>query len=130
MSRTALDGYVIKAIEKDYLLDLIKRLSTVYFVEVLGFCIMGNHFHLMARMYPGDCYDDDEVMRRFCRYYGVDGDKYLEDGRIRFFREEWSNLSEYVREIKQTFSRFYNKRHDPKSYTQVLGEGNYGSQLE
>ncbi len=33
MSRTALDGYVIGDVEKDFLLNLIKRLSMVYFAE-------------------------------------------------------------------------------------------------
>jgi len=37
MSRTALDGYVMGDVEKDFLLNLIKRLSKVYFAEVLGF---------------------------------------------------------------------------------------------
>ena len=39
MSRTALDGYVIGNVEKDFLAYLIKRLSRVYFAEVLGFCL-------------------------------------------------------------------------------------------
>ena len=43
MSRTALDGFVLGDVEKDYLLDLTKRLSSVYFADVLGFCLMGNH---------------------------------------------------------------------------------------
>ena len=38
MSRTALDGYVIGDIEKEFLLKLIKQLSSVYFTEVMGFC--------------------------------------------------------------------------------------------
>jgi len=42
MSRTALDGYVLGDVEKEHLLRLIKQMSAVYFVEVLGFCIMGN----------------------------------------------------------------------------------------
>jgi len=44
ISRTALDGFVLGDIEKDFLLKLIKRLSSVYFSEVLGFCVMGNPF--------------------------------------------------------------------------------------
>ena len=28
------------------------------------------------------------------------------------FRKKWSNISEYVKEIKQSFTRFYNKRHN------------------
>ena len=45
ISRTALPGYVLGDVEKDYLLSLIKDLSSIFFVDVFGFCIMGNHFH-------------------------------------------------------------------------------------
>jgi hypothetical protein len=45
MSRTALDGFPLGDIEKDFRLDLIRRYSTLYFVEILGFCLMGNHFY-------------------------------------------------------------------------------------
>ena len=38
MSRTALDGFPLKDVEKDFLLDLIKRISSLYFTEILGFC--------------------------------------------------------------------------------------------
>ncbi len=44
MSRTALDGYVIGDVEKDFLFNLIKKLSRVYFAEVLGFCLMGKPY--------------------------------------------------------------------------------------
>ena len=46
ISRTALPGFVLGDMEKDYLVNLIKRLSAVFFVDVFGFCVMGNHFHL------------------------------------------------------------------------------------
>ena len=36
VSRATLDGFVLGDVEKEYLLDLIKRLSSVYFAEVLG----------------------------------------------------------------------------------------------
>lgn len=38
MSRTALDGFVLGDVEKDLLLQHIRRLANVYFTEVLGFC--------------------------------------------------------------------------------------------
>jgi len=44
ISRAVLDGFVFGDVEKDYLLKLIKRLISVYFSEVLGFCVMENHF--------------------------------------------------------------------------------------
>ena len=88
ISRTALDGFVLGDVEKDYLLKLIRRLSSVYFVEVLGFCLMGNHFHLLVRVHPGDDYDDEEIKRRFKLYYGDDKKRVLQDGQIPFLREK------------------------------------------
>ena len=116
MSRTALDGFVLGDVEKDFLLDLITRLSSVYFAEVLGFCLMGNHFHLLVKMHTGERYSDEEVKRRFNLYYGKDTNRELGDGQIPVLREKWASLSEYVKEIKQAFSRFYNKLHNRRGF--------------
>ncbi|MDY7031807.1 MAG: transposase [Thermodesulfobacteriota bacterium] len=115
ISRTALDGYVIGDIEKDSLLKLIKRMSSVYFAEVMGFCLMGNHFHLVVRMHTEECCSDEEIRKRFRLYYG-DTKQELSDEQILCFREKWANISEYMREIKQNFSRFYNKLHNRKGF--------------
>ena len=116
VSRTALDGFVLQDVEKDYLLKLITHLSSVYFTEVLGFCLMGNHFHLLVRMLPDNEYSDEEIQRRFELYYPDDKNRKFMKGQIPFLREKWSKLSEYIKEIKQSFSRFYNKRHRRKGY--------------
>jgi len=116
VSRTALDGFVLGDMEKEYLVYHIRRLSSVYFTEVLGFCVMGSHFHLLVRMKPGDEYDDEEIKRRFKLYYEEDAKMALLDGQVPFFRDKWSSLSEYVKEIKQGFSRFYNNRHHRKGF--------------
>ena len=117
MSRTALDGFVLKNVEKEFLMNLIKRLSRVYFAQVLGFCIMGNHFHLLVRMATGEDYDREEIKRRYKLYYGEESKTEVNDEAIiELLREKWENLSEYIKEIKQGFSRFYNKRHGRKGF--------------
>jgi putative transposase len=118
ISRTALDGFVLGDVEKEFLLNLIRRLSSVYFAEVLGFCIMGTHFHLVVRLHPGDGVANEEIGKRFSLYYGADKDEKLKlgDERVHVFREKWGSLSEYVREIKQTFSRWYNKTHGRRGF--------------
>ena len=40
MSRTALDGFPMDDIDKDFMLDLIRRYAALYLVEILGFCLM------------------------------------------------------------------------------------------
>ena len=116
ISRTALDGFVLGDVEKEYLLTLIQQLSAVYFTEVLGFCLMGNHFHLLVRMLPETAFTDAEIRTRFQRYYGPDSERQLTDGQLPTLRAKWASLSDYVKEIKQGFSRWYNKRHGRKGF--------------
>ena len=91
-------------------------MSSVYFAEVIGFCLMGNHFHLLVRMHPGEKYSNEEIKKRFSLLYGDDKNRNLGEGQIPFLREKWASLSEYVKEIKQTFSRFYNRLHNRKGF--------------
>jgi len=116
MTRTALDGYVLGDVEKDYLFQVIKKLSSVYFSEVIGVTVMGTHFHLLTRMHQGKEYSDEEIHRRFLLYYGEGTKKELSKGQIPSYRAKWENLSEYVKDIKQQFSRFYNKRHNRRGF--------------
>ena len=103
-------------VEKEYLLSLIQRLSAVYFTEMLGFCLMGNHFHLLVRMHPEAEFSADDIRTRFQRYYGADSNRQLTDGQLPTLRAKWASLSDYVKEIKQGFSRWYNKGHGRKGF--------------
>jgi REP element-mobilizing transposase RayT len=109
MSRTALDGFPLGDVEKDFMLDLIRRFSALYFVEILGFCLMGNHFHILVRMFPEYKYTDEDIQKRYERFYG--DESMFAAGWIPSLRAKLSSLSEFVKEIKQTFSRYYNKKH-------------------
>jgi putative transposase len=114
MSRTALDGFPLKDVEKDFMLDIIKKLSTLYFTEILGFCLMGNHFHLLVKMIPENHFSDDEIQKRFEAFYG--DSREFAAGQIPYWREKLSSLSEFVREIKVGLARYYNRRHNRRGY--------------
>jgi hypothetical protein len=75
---------------------------------------MGNHFHLVVRMLPESQISDSEIKERFTRFYGKS--RQLTEGQIHFYRHKWCSLSEFIKEIKQTFSRSFNKRHHRKGY--------------
>jgi REP element-mobilizing transposase RayT len=114
MSRTALPEFPMGPAENEYLLGLIKHLGAIYFTEILGFCLMGNHFHILLRMHPESKYSDEEVVKRYKLYYGED--RKITPHQIPFFREKWGNLSEFIKEVKQSFSRFYNRRHNRRGF--------------
>ncbi|CAB1059435.1 hypothetical protein D1BOALGB6SA_4197, partial [Olavius sp. associated proteobacterium Delta 1] len=102
MSRTALDGFPLKDVEKDFMLDLIKSLSSLYFTEILGFCLMGNHFHLLVKIFPENRFTDEEIQKRFETYF--DDSREFAEGQIPYLREKLSSLSEFMREIKVGFA--------------------------
>jgi putative transposase len=70
ISRTALDGYVLGDVEKEFFVKLLKQQAAVYFAEILGYCVMGNHFHLLVRMLSGNSFNDEEILKRYQGVYG------------------------------------------------------------
>ena len=114
MSRTALDGFPLGDIEKDFMLDLIRRYATLYFVEILGFCLMGNHFHILVKTLPEYKFTDQDIKKRYVGFYGEE--RVFSDGLVQSLRTKLSSLSEFVREIKVGFARYFNKRHHRRGY--------------
>ncbi|VFQ44779.1 transposase [Desulfoluna butyratoxydans] len=112
ISRTALDGLPFGKVEKDELVRIIQRYSAVYSVEVLGFAIMGNHFHLLVEVSPADSMSNEDVRIRFHLLYGETIE--FPEERLEEYRERFCSLSAYVKDIKQRFSCFYNKRKKRK----------------
>ena len=114
MSRTALDGFPLGDIEKDFMLDLVRRYAALYLVEILGFCLMGNHFHILVRVIPEYRFSDEEILKRYIDFYG--DERMFADGLLPSLRLKLSSLSEFMREIKVNFARFYNRRHHRRGY--------------
>ena len=97
MSRAALDGFPLGDIEKDFMLDLIRRYAALYLFKILGFCLMGNH-HLLVKMFPEYKFSDEDIKKRHVGFYR--DDRAFACGQVPSLREKLSNLSEFVREIK------------------------------
>jgi len=70
----------------------------------------------LVRMEPGRDKPLSEIQKRFAIYYGEDRKLELTDERVPALRKKWGSLSEFVKEIKQGFSRFYNRRHRRKGF--------------
>ena len=96
------------------MLDLIRRYAALYLVEILGFCLMGNHFHLLVKMFPEYKFTDEDIKNRFVGFYG--DDRAFAYGQVPSLRKKLSNLSEFVREIKVGLARYYNRRYNRRGY--------------
>ena len=116
ISRSALPGLPISDPDKGFFFNILKFLTSVYCLDLIGFCIMGDHFHLLVQTYPQEKMSDADVGRSFKIYYGDNSDKVLPANQISNFRQKWTHLSQYVKELKQRFTHYYNKHYGRKGY--------------
>ena len=75
---------------------------------------MDNHFHILVRMFPEDHGDTAALRERFTLAHG-DQARFPSE-KISNLRRKWSSLSEFIKDIKQNFSRYYNKKNGRKGY--------------
>ncbi|HLP45836.1 MAG TPA: transposase [Candidatus Kapabacteria bacterium] len=116
--------------EKEYFLSLMEKLSSGFFIQIHAFCIMGNHFHILATGMELEAQNasKDDLIRKYKLIYGKNaeppqgsyqsnGDIVPDaDGGIERLRNRLGSVSRFVQELKQSFSRWYNKKHDRKGY--------------
>jgi hypothetical protein len=67
-----------------------------------------------VKIFPEYKFTDEDIKKRYEAFYG--DERTFAAGWIPSLREKLSNLSEFVREIKVGFTRYYNKRHHRRGY--------------
>lgn len=116
--------------EKEHFLSLLERLSHGYYVQIHAFCIMDNHFHILATGLEEDAKRASwgELLSRYRKMYGRRSDPPVgrresdgdidpdpDEGKERL-RRRLGSISRFVQELKQTFSRWYNARNEREGY--------------
>ena len=98
-------------------------------VEVLAYCVMSNHFHLMVKVPEPQAISDDELLRRYRLLYDekncppssprpqvLEGLLRADEREGRELRERilarMHDLGVFMRELKQRFGIWYNHRHE------------------
>jgi REP element-mobilizing transposase RayT len=114
ISRTVGRQYYLGEVEKEKLFNLIRLFSKLYLVKVIGYCIMDNHFHLLVKSESADKYSDEEILTRLSEFYNRDS--WIYKDKITYYRKKLSDISEYVKAIKQSFSQWYNRSNNRNGY--------------
>ena len=134
MSRTAGGEMVFGEVEKEAFRRLMWRMAKFSGVEVLTYAVMGNHFHLLVKVperakflkrFEGEG-GEAKLLEHLSLLYSkayINGVK-AELARVReagreaeaeaildTFRRRFCDLSIFVKELKERFSRWFNKHH-------------------
>lgn len=128
MSRTTCQSFLFGDEEKEVFKALLRQQARFAGIEILTFCIMDNHFHLLIRIPEKETLSDATLIARYTDYYGTSkipqstfsvdelkealsaGGADADYVRNRV-RNRMGDLSAFMRELKQRFSLWYNSKH-------------------
>jgi len=120
ISRTVLKSFLLDDEARETFLSILRMLTRVYFVKVVTFSLMNNHFHLIVRMLPPDGIGDSDLEERFNIYYNEGKQKrnwrpwHVSDASR--YRCRFADLSRFMQDLKQRFSRWHNKKNDNQGH--------------
>ncbi|HEY1051057.1 MAG TPA: transposase [Prosthecobacter sp.] len=152
MSRTNGGEIRLDDVEKEALRRVIWRMAEFCGVKVVTYCVMSNHFHLLAEVPHRDTwlqrFEGPEGEARLFEHLAVlyskaylgllrddladlraRGLAALAQERIEGLKKRFCDLSLFVKEVKERFSRWFNKRHGRRGtlwmdrFKSVLVEG-------
>jgi hypothetical protein len=144
LSRVVDRRFILGDPEKETFRRILRQCETFYGLNVLTYCIMSNHFHLLVEVPEPRELSEEDVLSRIGALYPAkfvaglrhDVDAFRKAGLESsaqalldsFTRRMWS-LSNFMKSLKQRFSSFYNRGHErtgtlwEERYRSIIVEG-------
>ncbi|MFU8847101.1 MAG: transposase [Opitutales bacterium] len=145
MTRTVNGERLFGTREREVLRKMIWQVADFCGVEVLTYCVMSNHFHVLVRVPDTVQISDQELLRRYRVLYPkptkyqtasiavmekelAEGGEKADNIRDRLLAR-MGDVSEYMKSLKQRFSVWYNRSHErygtlwAERFKSVLVEG-------
>jgi REP element-mobilizing transposase RayT len=134
ISRVVAGERLLDDAAKEVLRRMLWKTAEFCGVEILAYCLMSNHFHILVRVSPADCGEEGEglgraeILKRYRRFYGelpsspgfptaavlaarfAEGGDEAERWEARL-RARMGDVSEFMKTLKQRFTVWFNKTH-------------------
>lgn len=137
--------------EKGKMLAILRQFEMFSGIQVLSYCLMGNHFHFLILIPKApENISDGEVEKRMSYIYNAkrmdefeelirqrleSGDIHYKTGLYNLMRGRMYDLSSFVKDVKLRFSKWYNANHNRKGtlweerFKSVLVEGSENAMM-
>jgi len=131
ISRTSRGEFLLDNEGKEYFMNLMFKLSKAYYVDIISFAIMSNHFHILLSNRRDEAQNatKEDLFKRYKASFGENADPpegsfikntfeidYDEDGGVERLRHRLGSVSRFVQELKQSFTKWYNYKNSCKGY--------------
>jgi len=130
MSRIAHRDYLLTPEERTRFLGVLKRTAEFCGVELLGFCVMSNHFHALVHVPVARELSDEEYVKRYEAWKGRDAAAQLKLPLGEPIKQKLMSLmfslSKFMQLAKEWYTRSYNSRVE---HVGTLWEGRFKSVL-
>lgn len=129
MSRVVDRNYIFEDEEKEFFRLTMRKLEAFTGVKVLTYCIMSNHWHLLLEVPSSVELGREEVFKRIEGFYSKQrvreiaqeferahayavesGNTDWEDAVLEKYSSRMCDLSVFVKELKERFSKWYNRK--------------------
>ena len=151
VSRVVDRNFVFGPHERDVFRKILRQVEAFSGVRVITWTILSNHFHVLLEVppRPADPPSDADLLDRCRRLYSPDamiaiewefgnaqriGGEALAGLRERYLKRMW-DLSEFMKTLKQKFSRWFNRKHErvgtlwESRFKSILVEGSWSCLL-
>lgn len=121
ISRVVGGEMLLGALEKEKLREMMWQQARFCGVEIVTYCLMSNHIHVVVRVPEKGVVRDEELVERAVRFYGrrsvmvqaVEKAMGRQGGLPKDVREglegRMGDVSVFMKELKQRFSKWYNR---------------------
>lgn len=116
VSRIAHRVYFLKDEERDEFTDMMRRTAEFCGIKLIGWCVMTNHFHILAYLPKPQVLDEDEILRRYGMLKGLSAASALSKTFDKW-RREWV-LGE--KRVKEELDKISGRMYDIGSFMKIL----------
>ena len=107
--------------DKEYFIQRLISLTSFYVIDVLGFAVLGNHFHAILHI-PATPPTNAEAAKRYSRFHGGTCNIEHDQRRCRALAKKLRDVSEFMHDLQQPFSRWWNKTRPVRRRGHLWGD--------
>jgi len=112
-SRAVQQLFLITDEDKERFMSLSTWLQNTYFIDILSFVVLDNHYHLILNITPPEKIDLVDMQQRYLNYYPKRSVDTLD---VQKMFERWTDLSKFMADLNRYFAVYMNRKNNTSGH--------------